>query len=227
MTDTSEMKRAGDKPYKGVAMEGFIAKWYAKNTKKNIEQYRRWADQVKANLADGSKVLEVASGPGYLSVELAKLGNYKIVGLDISNTNVEIAQKNARETGVVIEFRQGDAGNMPFNDESFDFIICTAAFKNFTQPVKVLDEMFRVLASNGSALIIDLRRDASKESIDSEVRNMGLSRVDSLLTKWTFKHMLMKIAYTKNEINELVPKTRFGKCEIHETPIALEILLKR
>ena len=43
----------------------------------------------------------------------------------------------------------------------FDFIINTAAFKNFADPVGVLREMYRVLKTNEKALIIDMRRDAS------------------------------------------------------------------
>ena len=119
------------KSYKGMAMEGFIARWYAKNTKANREQYKNWAKKVAENVADGGYVLEVAPGPGYLSIELAKLGEVEVTGLDISKTFVEIAQTNAMEAGVKIEFREGDASNMPFDNESFDFIICTAAFKNF------------------------------------------------------------------------------------------------
>lgn len=54
------------------------------------------------------------------------------------------------------DFRQGDAARMPFEDETFDFIICRAAFKNFAQPITALDEMNRVLKTGGKALILDL-----------------------------------------------------------------------
>lgn len=120
-----------NKSYKGIAMEGFIARWYAKNTHKNMEQYKNWAKLVSENISEDSKVLEVAPGPGYLSIELVKLGNYKVTGMDISKTFVEIEKTNAREAGVIAEFVQGDASNMPFDNETFNFIICTAAFKNY------------------------------------------------------------------------------------------------
>ena len=57
-----------------------------------------------------------------------------------------------------VDFRQGDAAHMPIADGRYDFIICTAAFKNFTDPVGALREMCRVLRPGGKALIIDLRR---------------------------------------------------------------------
>jgi len=63
---------------------------------------------------------------------------------------------------------------MPFNDETFSFIICTAAFKYFDDPVGALKEIYRVLKPNEKALIIDLRRDASRKMLDEYVKNMSL-----------------------------------------------------
>ena len=62
------------KAYRGLAMEGFIARWYARNTAKSMAEYCAAAQRVAAQLHHGSRVLEVAPGPGYLAVELAKLG---------------------------------------------------------------------------------------------------------------------------------------------------------
>lgn len=215
------------KSYKGVAMEGFIARWYAKNTQKNMEQYKTWAKLVSQNVIENNRVLEVAPGPGYLSIELAKLGDYDITGMDISKTFVEIENANARQAGVDVEFVQGDASNMPFNTESYDFIVCTAAFKNFTKPMKALNEMCRVLKPHGKALIIDLRRDASKEAINEEVNKMDLGRIDTFFTKLTFKYFLLKNAYTKDEFVELVSHTTFRKCRIPEDSLGLEIWLEK
>jgi ubiquinone/menaquinone biosynthesis C-methylase UbiE len=121
-----------------MGMEGLFARWYDQNVRKYPEQYRTWAKMVAENAAKGSSVLEVASGPGYLAIELAKCVTYAVVGLDISRTLVEIAQKNATKAGVgaAVEFLQGDAAHMPFDDEMFDFIICTAAFRSFANPAE-------------------------------------------------------------------------------------------
>src|SRR3954467_1494500 len=90
------------KPYKGLGMEGRVAKWYATNTRKSLDDFKALARQVAAELPPGSRVLEVAPGPGYFAIELAKLGNYKIEGLDISKTFVEIANRNAKEANVEV-----------------------------------------------------------------------------------------------------------------------------
>ena len=62
------------KPLRGIGMEGFIANWYAKNTAGNIEDFRRTAQMLAYRLVSGAHVLEIAPGPGYLAIELAKLG---------------------------------------------------------------------------------------------------------------------------------------------------------
>src|SRR6266508_6774358 len=109
------MVRAG-KPYKGVAMEGVIATWYANNTKGDIRGHRTTAQAVADQLTAGSSVLEVAPGPGYLAIEIAKLGPYRVTGLDVSHSFVRIAKEKARQAGVTIDFQLGDAAHMPFPD---------------------------------------------------------------------------------------------------------------
>ena len=183
--------------------------------------------QVSQILPAGGRILEVAPGPGYLAIELAKLGKYQIIGLDISKSFVGIAQGKAKEAGVAIEFRHGNASDMPFDGGSFDLIICRAAFKNFTEPIQALDEMHRVLRPGGKALIIDLRRDTSCEDIKTLIDSLDLSWISTFITKWTFKVFLLKNAYTSGEIRQLVSQTRFAPPEIREDTVGMEIWLEK
>jgi ubiquinone/menaquinone biosynthesis C-methylase UbiE len=230
-TDESKPSPKVAKGYKRVGMEGFIAKWYDKNARKGTpEQYKTWAKMVAENVTEGDSVLEVAPGPGYLAIELAKRGKHTIVGLDISRTFVEIAQKNATEAGVgaAVQFREGDAAHMPFDDETFDFIISTAAFKNFADPIGALREMYRVLRAYGKAVIIDMRRDASDRALRNSVKSMGLRRIGSLTMNWTFK-WLRRTAYTKNQFEEFISRTKFPRHDIRdsEDSIGFEIWLEK
>ncbi len=224
-TQSNSASRKGMKPYKGIAMEGLIAQWYNRNARRD-DQFQSLAARVGEMLPAGSRVLEVAPGPGYLSIELAKR-NFQVVGLDISRTFVELASANARQAGVAVDFRHGNASDMPLEDETFDGIICTAAFKNFTEPVQALREMHRVLKPGGMALIVDLRRDAPLAEIDAEVNHMHLNWVNTWLTNWTFQHWLLKHAYTPAEIRGLVAQTDFQHCEIEVSGIGMEIWLRR
>ena len=80
-----------------------------------------------------------------------------------------------------VDFRQGNVSAMRFPDSRFDFILCRAAFKNFSQPAEALAEMHRVLKPGGRALIIDLRRDASKQSVGQAVDAMNLGSVNRII----------------------------------------------
>jgi ubiquinone/menaquinone biosynthesis C-methylase UbiE len=215
------------KPYRGMGMEGAVARWYAGLTKKSLDDFKALARRVAQQIPPQAKVLEVAPGPGYFAIELAKLGNFEITGLDISKTFVQIAQANAVKAGVRVEFRQGNASAMPVPDASFDFLLCRAAFKNFTEPQLALDEMYRVLKPGGTALIIDLRRDASMQSISEAVKQMNVGLLNAIITTYTFRFMLMKRAYTKDEFETMISRTKFRDAEIRENLIGLEVQLNK
>jgi ubiquinone/menaquinone biosynthesis C-methylase UbiE len=215
------------KAYKGLGMEGLTAKWYASLTRKSMEDFKALARRVAETLPPNARVLEVAPGPGYFAVELAKLGDYRITGLDISRTFVEIARRNAWEAGVAVDFQQGNAAAMPFSRYSFDFILCRAAFKNFSQPLRALQEMHRVLDFSGRAMIIDLRGDASMESIERAVTDMHVGAVNALMTKLTFRFMLLKRAYTRRQFEQLLDQTKFGPVAVQEDLIGLELMLHK
>ena len=215
------------KPYKGLGMEGAVARWYASLTKKSIDNFKDLARRTATQIEPGSRVLEVAPGPGYFAIELAKLGDYKITGLDISKTFVEIARANAAEANVAVDFQRGNASDMPFPSESFDYLVCTAAFKNFAEPKRALEEMYRVLRPGGKALIIDLRSDASEDSISQAIKAMKVGIVNGIITKLTFRFMLLKRAYSRSAFEKLVSQTGFNEIQIQENLIALEVLLSK
>jgi ubiquinone/menaquinone biosynthesis C-methylase UbiE len=221
-TSTSTRRSKG---YKGLGMEGPIARWYAKATAKDMGEFQRLARALVERIPEGGTVLEVAPGPGYLAIELARLGGHRVTGLDISRTFVRMATENAARADVPVTFLEGNAAAMPFEPDSFDFLVCRAAFKNFTEPIQAIDEMHRVLKPGGKALIIDLRRDASHAEIDAAVNGMGLGRFDTLFTKLTFRHMLIKRAYLPAQFRSMAAASRFGSCEIQETPIGMEVSL--
>lgn len=211
------------KPHKDRGIEGLTAKWYAKNTGEMMSQYCDLARRIAGEIAEGSRVLEVAPGPGYFLVELGKLGSYELTGLDISHAMVKIATEKAAQAGVGASFQHGSASNLPFPKGSFDFLLCRAAFKNFAQPVVALREMRRVLSPGGRALIIDLKRDASPAEIDREINAMRLTPINRFLTKGAFKVMLIKSAYLRAEFEQMLAEAGCDRFEIAETGIGLEV----
>ncbi len=215
------------KAYKGLPMEGVVATWYAKNTLRDLNRHKEMAAMVAARLKPQANVLEIAPGPGYFCVELAKLGNYQITGLDISKSFVEIAHRNAAAAGVQIDFRLGNASALPFGDNTFDVTFCQAAFKNFTEPVKAICEMYRVLRPHGTAIVVDMRSDATDDEIEREVDKMQLGAVDRLMTTWTFHAMLRKSAYSVPEMESMVAQAPFGHGKFSVGGIGFQLLLEK
>src|SRR5262249_45047084 len=154
--------------------------------------------------------------------ELAKRG-YGVTALDISESFVRIARENASNAGAVVDVRQGNASRMPFSEASFDFIVCVAAFKNFADPIGAINEMHRVLRPGGEASVFDLRKDVTRGEIDEEVRTMHLSSWNALITRWTFQFLLVKRAYTGDQLERMAANSRFGGCEIISSGVGLEM----
>jgi len=221
------MEATAKKPYRGISMEGGLATWYAKVTRKDLGEFERLARELAKDLPASARVLEIAPGPGYLSVALAKLGTFKITGLDIIQSFVRMASEYAKREGVVARFIHGSASDIPLEDGLFDLVVCRAAFKNFSEPLKAINEMHRVLKPGGRAIIIDLRKDASWEEIEAYVDGLHVSAANSWFMKFTFKHMLLKRAYTEEQITALARESDFNSCEIVKAPVGMDIKLTR
>lgn len=213
------------KGYRGMGMEGFIANWYARQTAKDIAEFKSTARRLAPQIKAGARVLEIAPGPGYLAIELARLTGCRMIGLDISKTFVEIATQNAEKAGINVCFDQGDAADLPYPGDVFDFIVCRAAFKNFSAPLAALDEMHRVLKPGASALIIDLRKDFSPQEIDDYVRDKGV--INAALIRLTFNTMLKKRAYTQEDMRQLVSQSQFRQGNLQLGMLGFELWLRK
>ncbi|MEU7787181.1 class I SAM-dependent methyltransferase [Amycolatopsis sp. NPDC049159] len=211
--------------HKVPEMEGFQARWYAKNrgTEAQLRQYRKQAAEVTSGLPEGAEVLEVAPGPGFFAIEVAKRG-FRVTGLDISHTMVEIARENG--AGLEIDFRQGDITHAPFDAGSFDFVVCQAAFKNFRQPVAALNEMHRVLRPGGHAVIQDLNHEATGADIGREVASMNVGVVNGFTVRQTLG-WLRRRAFTREQFEALAAESAFGGCSVTADGIGLEVRLTR
>jgi len=210
-----------------MGMEGPIARWYARITRPSLPEFQALARRVADAVPPAGSVLEVAPGPGYFAIELAKLGGRHVTGLDISRTFVEIARHNALEAGVDVEFQQGNVASMPLPQNTFDYLVCRAAFKNFSEPGTALGEMHRVLKPGGRALIIDLRRDVAPDAIRREVENLKLGPINAFIVRQIFRFMLIKRAYTKGGFRQLIADSPFRGGDIQESLVGVEITLTK
>ncbi|MCY9664849.1 class I SAM-dependent methyltransferase [Paenibacillus alginolyticus] len=210
---------------KDVGIYGLTAKWYDKNSRKSrMTQMQTYANEVASFVGKRAHILEVAPGPGYLSIELAKKG-FNVTGVEISPDFVKIEKDNAKEANVSVDFKEGNASHLPCEDSFFDSIICSAAFKNFKDPVKALSEMYRVLKEGGTSLIIDMNYEATSEDINNEIRQTGMKGFDKHFVKFAFKTFLKQGAYTKEDFESLLKETPFKNYKIKKEGISLFVYL--
>ena len=116
---------------------------------------------------------------------------------------------------------------MPFPAESFDLILCRAAFKNFSRPVEAIDEMHRVLKPAGRAVIMDVRKDASILDIDAYIRSVGWGWKTALINRAIFRYLLIPRAYSREQFVRMTEGSRFRGSAISESGIRFEIVLEK
>lgn len=107
-------------------------------------------------LKKGWKILDLACGYGRFSIPLAAMG-YRVDGIDITPVFIEKAREEAEKKHLHIEFRVGDMQSLPYEDNSFDSVICMwNAFSEIAQnqdQERAIAEIFRVLRRGGLAII--------------------------------------------------------------------------
>ena len=116
-----------------------------------------WTDRLleAAEIQDGDRVLDVACGTGIVARRAASLAgvNGTVVGLDINEEMLAVADETAAEIQASIEWRKGEATDLPFSDEAFDVVCCQQALQFFDDPEAAVGEMRRVLTPGGRVVL--------------------------------------------------------------------------
>jgi SAM-dependent methyltransferase len=112
------------------------------------------------DLTSDSRVLDVASGRGASAFHLAESFGCKVVGVDLSEENVRGAAAEAAKRCLdqLVAFQLSDAERLPFDDSSFDAIVCECAFCTFPSKSIAAREFHRVLKPGGQVGLSDLTR---------------------------------------------------------------------
>lgn len=119
------------------------------------KRWRRHAIDM-LGIRNGDRVVDVATGSGLIIPWIAEKGPGEIIGIDISKKMLKEAEKRARKAGVKnLTLIRGDVESLPFKDESVERVICTFSLTTIPDYEKAIDEMLRIMKTDGKAVILD------------------------------------------------------------------------
>jgi SAM-dependent methyltransferase len=102
----------------------------------------------RLELKPGDRVLDVACGTGNLAIPAARAGA-TVTGADIATNLLEQARVRAQSEGLTIQFDEGDAENLPYDDAAFDVVVTMFGAMFAPRPELVSSELVRVTRSGG------------------------------------------------------------------------------
>lgn len=128
------------------------------------------------NLRANLTILDIGCHNGRLLFTLATfLGNCELHGVDLNAKQIHKNQKRNKYENV--HFHCSNADDLPFENDYFDMVTCTNALHHFPQRVRSLDEMYRVLKTNGELYLLEAVRDEKwKNKLDKILRQSKFIR---------------------------------------------------
>lgn len=112
-----------------------------------------------AGLGQGERVLDVATGTGIVARTAAEqVGpTGTVAAVDLNDTMLSVARQVSSDIQPKIEWRLGDAQDLPYKDSMFDVVFCQQGFQFFPDRPAALDEMYRVLVPGGRLALAMMR----------------------------------------------------------------------
>jgi demethylmenaquinone methyltransferase / 2-methoxy-6-polyprenyl-1,4-benzoquinol methylase len=122
--------------------------------------WRKRAIRIISRHSKNPEILDVATGTGDLAIAAVKINPLKITGIDISKNMLEIGKEKIIKKGLSdkIELLQGDSENIPFADSSYDVAMVAFGVRNFSDPLRGLAEMNRILRTGGMILVLEFSK---------------------------------------------------------------------
>lgn len=118
-------------------------------------------DQISRGIADsiehcvlrlaprpGERILDLSTGTGWTSRLVARSGA-RVTGVDIADGLLEVARATAAAEGLAIDYRLGDAEDLPFDDGAFDAVVSTCGVMFASRPEAAAAELARVCRKGG------------------------------------------------------------------------------
>ncbi|SHF56850.1 demethylmenaquinone methyltransferase [Ornithinibacillus halophilus] len=140
--------------------EKIYNKYDSMNSIISFQRHKAWRKDVmkRMNVQKGASALDICCGTGDWSIALAEeVGNSgEVIGLDFSKNMLTVAEeKNKELKHEQLTFIHGNAMELPFEDNSFDYVTIGFGLRNVPDYMTVLKEMFRVVKPNGKVICLE------------------------------------------------------------------------
>lgn len=165
-----------------------------------FELYEHLAEEI--HLDEPSRILDVGSGPGYITLLLAaRRPAASLMGIDFSATQVRTAERLRKRRGIDhCRFELGNAMQLPFADNRFDAVLSVGSIKHWPDPQQGVVEMRRVLAPGRWAVISETDRDVSDEDLKRFIQRFTAWFFWDTLLFWGLRHIIFDQSYSESEI---------------------------
>ena len=126
----------------------------------NLDKRWRKIAIKKIKCSDSTDILDIATGTGDMALEIANYKPKSIVGIDIAENMIDIAKEKARKYNkdALIQFQIANAEDIPFADNSFDYVTVAFGVRNFEDLSKGLKEINRVIKPDGRTVILEFSK---------------------------------------------------------------------
>lgn len=126
----------------------------------SFQRHKAWRKSVmqRMNVEKGSVALDVCCGTGDWSIALAEVcgSTGEVIGLDFSHNMLSVAEeKNGALDYSQLSFVQGNAMELPYGDNLFDYVTIGFGLRNVPDYMTVLKEMYRVVKPNGKVVCLE------------------------------------------------------------------------
>ena len=172
--------------------------------------HRAWA----CSRASG-ETLEIAVGTGL------NLAHYptgvRLSAIDLSPEMLKIAKERAAELGLEVKLQEADAQKLPFDDASFDTVVCTYSLCNIPDPHLAVGEMKRVLRADGRLVLVDHIRSSASGVLWAQ------KAVEFVTKRLEGEHMTRRpLRQVEDHGLEIMERERMGRAEVVERLVAVK-----
>lgn len=205
--------------------ESIYEKYDVMNSVISFQRHKAWRKDTmnRMNVQTDQHALDLCCGTGDWTIALAEVvgPNGKVVGLDFSKNMLKVGQEKVEQKELKqVELIHGNAMDLPFEENSFDYVTIGFGLRNVPDYLQVLQEMYRVLKPGGKAVCLETSQPTAigfKQAYYFYFKHI-MPRLGKMLAKsydeYAWLHESAKDFPGRNELKEMFLEAGFNKVDV-------------